>query len=73
MGGPLQVVGADGCVPPFSLQDHVLWIKKLYDEIEDASFRKKKDKVRVMLYPAWLCVCLLTLMIRVTVCLLCVE
>jgi hypothetical protein len=26
-------------------QDHVLWIKKLYDEIEDASFRKKKDKV----------------------------
>lgn len=29
----------------FQIQEHVLWIKKLYDEIEDASFRKKKDKV----------------------------
>lgn len=27
----------------------MLWIKKLYDEIEDASFRKRKDKVIVTL------------------------
>lgn len=30
-------------------KERVLWIKRLYDEIADASFRKRKDKVIVTL------------------------